>query len=50
MLTSARLSEAENLKSCLKTIGMACDYDRCSQHTENDAQEFYQRLDAVPGC
>ena len=43
-------SELVNLKSRLKDIWMAGDYDRFSRYLEQDASEFYERLNVPPGC
>ena len=50
MSTSALTSEAESMKTRLKTIWMAGDYDRFSRYMENGAREFYERLNVAPGC
>lgn len=49
MSTSVQSSEVENLKSRLKTIWRAGDYDRFSRYLEQGAREFYERLDIAPG-
>jgi len=56
MSTSALSLQVETLKSRLKNIWMAGDYDRFSQYMEGGAREFYERLAlsywtwaAVPG-
>jgi SAM-dependent methyltransferase len=50
MSTSALSPEVESLKTRLKTIWMAGDYDRFSRYMENGAREFYERLNVAPGC
>lgn len=50
MSTSARSPEVEGLKTRLKTIWMAGDYDRFSRYMESSAREFYERLNVAPGC
>jgi SAM-dependent methyltransferase len=42
--------EVERLKTRLKTIWMAGDYDRFSRYMESSAREFYERLTVAPGC
>ena len=43
MAISTLSPEVENLKTRLKTIWMAGDYDRFSRYLENGAREFYER-------
>jgi SAM-dependent methyltransferase len=50
MLTCAISPEVENLKTRLKTIWMAGDYDRFSRYMESSARDFYERLHLAPGC
>lgn len=50
MSTSALSSEQDNLKTRLKQIWMAGDYDRFSRYMESGAREFYERLNIAPGC
>jgi len=50
MSTVAITSEFATLKSRLKDTWMAGDYDRFSRYMEQDAQEFYERLNVPPGC
>lgn len=50
MFTSALTPELESLKSRLKNIWMAGDYDRFSRYMESGARDFYERLDVAPGC
>ena len=38
------------MKTRLKHIWMAGDYDRFSRYMESGAREFYERLNLVPGC
>jgi SAM-dependent methyltransferase len=49
MATSTLSPEVENLKTRLKTIWMAGDYDRFSRYLESGAREFYERLHIAPG-
>lgn len=49
-MSSARSPEMEILKTRLKKIWMVGDYDRFSRYMESNAREFYERLDAAPGC
>ena len=50
MSTSAISSEVESVKTRLKHIWMAGDYDRFSRYMESSAQDFYERLNVAPGC
>ena len=50
MVTSTIVSELDSLKTRLKAIWMAGDYDRFSRYMESGAQEFYERLNLAPGC
>ncbi|HJU05377.1 MAG TPA: class I SAM-dependent methyltransferase [Nitrospiraceae bacterium] len=50
MSTSALTHEVESLKTRLKHIWMAGDYDRFSRYMENGARQFYERLNIAPGC
>jgi SAM-dependent methyltransferase len=50
MSTVATTSEFATLKSRLKDTWMAGDYDRFSRYMEQDAAEFYERLNVPPGC
>jgi len=50
MTISAVLPDVESMKSRLKTIWMAGDYDRFSRYLETGAREFYERLQVAPGC
>ena len=50
MSISALSPEVEKVKTCLKQIWMAGDYDRFSRYLESGAREFYERLDIAPGC
>ena len=49
MTTSAITPEVESLKTRLKKIWMAGDYDRFSRYMEGDARDFYERLNVAPG-
>lgn len=50
MSTSAISPEVESLKTRLKNIWMAGDYDRFSRYMEGSARDFYERLNVAPGC
>src|SRR6185295_11155928 len=50
MIASAMSPEVESMKSRLKHIWMAGDYDRFSRYMESGAREFYERLKVSPGC
>ncbi len=50
MAIAATLPELDQLKSRLKATWMAGDYDRFSRYMEQDASEFYERLNIPPGC
>jgi len=50
MSTSVLSPAVESLKTRLKTIWMAGDYDRFSRYMEGGAREFYERLSLAPGC
>lgn len=49
MATDVLSSDVASLKSRLKTIWMAGDYDRFSRYLEGGAREFYERLNIAPG-
>jgi SAM-dependent methyltransferase len=49
MATSTLPPDVANLKTRLKTIWMAGDYDRFSRYLESGAREFYGRLRIAPG-
>ena len=49
MSTSVLSPEVESVKTRLKKIWMAGDYDRFSRYMESGAREFYDRLNLVPG-
>jgi ubiquinone/menaquinone biosynthesis C-methylase UbiE len=49
MSTSALAPEVERVKTRLKFIWMAGDYDRFSRYMESGARDFYERLLVVPG-
>ena len=49
MSTSALSPEVDSLKTRLKQIWMAGDYDRFSRYMEGGAREFYERLTVAPG-
>ena len=49
MTTSAITPEVESLKTHLKNIWMAGDYDRFSRYMEHSAREFNERLLVDPG-
>lgn len=44
------VSEGNQLKTRLKAMWMAGDYDRFSRYMESGAREFYERLSLAPGC
>jgi ubiquinone/menaquinone biosynthesis C-methylase UbiE len=50
MTHNARSTEVESVKTRLKAMWMAGDYDRFSRYMESNAREFYERLDVAPGC
>lgn len=50
MSTSAPAPEVASLKTRLKNIWMAGDYDRFSRYMEGSARDFYERLNVAPGC
>ncbi len=50
MAPSVRAPEVETVKTRLKNIWMAGDYDRFSRYMEGGAREFYERLNVAPGC
>ena len=49
MSTNALAPEEERLKTRLRTIWMAGDYDRFSRYMEGSARDFYERLNVAPG-
>ncbi|MDF2460351.1 MAG: Methyltransferase, ubiE family [Nitrospira sp.] len=49
MAISALTPEVETLKTRLRTMWMAGDYDRFSRYMEGGAREFYDRLFLFPG-
>jgi 2-polyprenyl-3-methyl-5-hydroxy-6-metoxy-1,4-benzoquinol methylase len=50
MSTIALSPEVESLKTRLKNIWMAGDYDRFSRYLESSARDFYERVQVAPGC
>lgn len=42
--------KVERLKTRLKSIWMAGDYDRVSRYTDGNARDFYERLNIAPAC
>ena len=50
MTTSALSPDVESVKTRLKQIWMAGDYDRFSRYMESGARDFYERLVVAPGC
>ena len=48
-MTNATVEEIDRLKTQLKEIWTAGDYDRFSRYMEGSAREFYERLDIAPG-
>jgi SAM-dependent methyltransferase len=49
MVTSALSPDVEQVKTRLRHIWMAGDYDRFSRHLEGSARAFYERLNVAPG-
>ncbi len=49
-MTSATMGEMDSIKTRLKSIWTAGDYDRFSRFREGGAREFYERLNIAPGC
>ena len=49
MIAGVMSPEVESMKSRLKHIWMAGDYDRFSRYMESGALEFYERLSVSPG-
>ncbi len=49
MSANALAPEEERLKTRLRTIWMAGDYDRFSRYMEGSARDFYERLNVAPG-
>ena len=50
MSTSALSPNVDSVKTRLKQIWMAGDYDRFSRYMESGAREFYERVNVAPGC
>jgi 2-polyprenyl-3-methyl-5-hydroxy-6-metoxy-1,4-benzoquinol methylase len=50
MTPGALSREIESLKTRLKHIWMAGDYDRFSRYIEGNARDFYERLNVAPRC
>ncbi|MGB4067182.1 MAG: class I SAM-dependent methyltransferase [Nitrospira sp.] len=48
-MTNATVGEVDGVKTRLKAIWTAGDYDRFSRYMESSAREFYERLDIAPG-
>jgi 2-polyprenyl-3-methyl-5-hydroxy-6-metoxy-1,4-benzoquinol methylase len=48
-MTNATVGEVDGVKTRLKAIWTAGDYDRFSRYMEGGAREFYERLDIAPG-
>src|SRR5512147_2538794 len=48
MAFSALTPEVESVKTRLRYIWMAGDYDRFSRYLEGSAREFYERLQVAP--
>src|SRR5262245_24526431 len=44
------IAEIESLKSRLQKTWMAGDYDRFSRYMEDDARQYYERLEIPPGA
>ena len=49
-MTNATVGARDGLKTRLKEIWTAGDYDRFSRYMEGSAREFYERLPIAPGC
>jgi ubiquinone/menaquinone biosynthesis C-methylase UbiE len=49
-MANAAIAEIDGIKTRLKEIWRAGDYDRFSRYMEGGAREFYERLDIAPGC
>jgi len=49
-VTSTPIGEMDSIKTRLKSIWTAGDYDRFSRFMEGGAREFYERLNVAPGC
>jgi SAM-dependent methyltransferase len=50
IMTNTALGEMDGVKTRLKSIWEAGDYDRFSRYLEGSAREFYERLNIAPGC
>ena len=50
MVTNMVVSDMDNLKTRLRALWTAGDYDRFSRYMEGSAREFYERLNIAPGC
>jgi 2-polyprenyl-3-methyl-5-hydroxy-6-metoxy-1,4-benzoquinol methylase len=50
MVTNMVVSDMDSLKTRLRAIWAAGDYDRFSRFMEGGAREFYERLNIAPGC
>lgn len=48
-MTNVPVGEVDGVKTRLKSIWTAGDYDRFSRYMEGSAREFYERLDIAPG-
>lgn len=48
-MTNVTVGEVDGVKTRLKAIWTAGDYDRFSRYMEGSAREFYERLDIAPG-
>ena len=49
-MTNATVGEMDSVKTRLKEIWTAGDYDRFSRYMEGSAREFYEQLNIAPGC
>ena len=49
MVANMVVSDMDNLKTRLRAIWTAGDYDRFSRYMEGSAREFYERLNIAPG-
>ncbi len=49
-MTNTAIGEMDGIKTRLRSIWTAGDYDRFSRYMEGGAREFYERLNIAPGC
>ena len=50
MVTNTMVSDIDSLKTRLRAIWVAGDYDRFLRFMEGGAREFYERLNIAPEC